>query len=223
MAEIRIVIHHSTVETEMPKSPDHKNRDSDAASDEIDLGEGLSPEEAATIEDHFANGDLPESIGSFDLPEEVATLIAALERERDEAIEARKRALADYVNFQKRASENEARARKEGTLSVLRSLLPVLDHFELALNQDPATTSTEQLLGGVRIVKDELMKVLETCGVAKIVPKVGDEFDPIRHEAMMRQVAEGVLPNHVVAVFQPGFASGDRVIRPAKVAVAPEA
>ena len=54
----------------------------------------------------------------------------------------------------------------------------------------------------------------------RIEPVVGDEFDPNRHEAVMRQPAEGIAPNHIVSVLQPGYAMGDQVLRPAKVAVA---
>ena len=189
-----------------------------------DLGDPLSDNDAAGIEASFS--DDPDmhfaSHESIEVPDEVADLMESLEKERDEAINARTRALADYANFQKRASENETRARKDGQSMVVRDLLPALDHFDLAFNQDADTITAEQLLDGMKIVKDELIKVLNTYGVTKIHPKVGEVFDPVRHEAMMRQEAEGVEPNHVVAVYQSGFAIGERVIRPAKVAVAPE-
>lgn len=159
----------------------------------------------------------------YDLSEEALALVEQLQRERDDAVEGRKRALADYANFQRRSRENESRARLEGVHGVLRSLIPVIDHFELALQQDPAKTSVEQLLGGVRMVQVEMLKALEAHGVRRIEPAVGEAFDPMQHEAMLRRQAEGVAPNHVVAVLQPGVAVGDMVLRPAKVAVAPEA
>ena len=48
----------------------------------------------------------------------------------------------------------------------------------------------------------------------------GDEFDPMWHEAMMRQVSEEVEPDHVVMTVQPGYRLGEMMIRPAKVIIA---
>jgi molecular chaperone GrpE len=164
------------------------------------------------------SADMP----AIDLSPDAAALVAQLERERDESISARQRALADFANYQRRARDNEARARQEGEVSLLRALLPVIDHFDLAISQDPAKLTVEQLLGGVKIVRAEFDKVLESQGVVRIEPRPGDEFDPRRHEAMMRQPFPGIAANHVVALLQPGFAIGDMVLRPAKITVAPE-
>jgi len=184
----------------------------------------MSKSKSRKQRDQADRPDIEESLEDqpLELSEEVAELVQNLERERDEAVEARRRALADFANFQRRAAENENRARQEGVVSVLRSLLPVIDHFDLALQQDTDAITVDQLLGGVKIVKAELMKAMESHGVVRVDPQPGDEFDPNLHEAMMRQPAEGVEPNHVVSVLQPGFRAGERVLRPAKVAVAPE-
>ena len=66
-------------------------------------------------------------------PEEVVALVARLAAQANTAEEGRMRALADFRNFQRRSIENEGRARKEGLSGVVRSLLPALDHFDLAL------------------------------------------------------------------------------------------
>jgi molecular chaperone GrpE len=79
-------------------------------------------------------------------------------------------------------------------------------------------------VGGVRVIRDELMKSLQTHGVGVISPQPGDEFEPGRHEAIMTQPAEGVESGRVVNTFQAGYTlkvSGvERVVRPAKVSVA---
>ncbi len=167
-------------------------------------------------------GARPDETGAqqAELSPEAAKLLDDLKSELDEAIEARKRALADFANYQRRASESEARAAEAGAARVIRSLLGVLDHFNLALDQDMKTTTVEQLLRGVRIVRDELIRALGSHGMSIIRPAVGDEFDPNRHEAMLQLPAEDVEPVRIVSVFQPGYALGDVVLRPAKVAVA---
>ncbi len=147
---------------------------------------------------------------------------AELKGELEKAVEARQRALADFANYQRRASQNEQQAVRSGEAGVVRSMLAVLDHFDLALDQDKTQITVEQLLDGVNIVRDELCRSLETFGVERIAPEAGDEFNPTRHQAVLQQAAEGVAPNHVVAVLQPGYTMGETVLRPAKVSVAPQ-
>ncbi len=155
-----------------------------------------------------------------ELTEEAAELLRLIETERDEAVESRQRALADFVNFQRRAAENEQQSWGRGQINVIKSLLPVLDDFNLALNQPEEQITVEQLLGGLRIARDSLQQAIESHGVTCIDPQIGDEFDPNRHEAMLKQPSAEVAPNHIVMVLQTGYAIGELVLRPAKVALA---
>jgi molecular chaperone GrpE len=161
-----------------------------------------------------------ESEPAVEIPEDAADVIEQLQSELAEAQEGRKRALADFANYQRRAAENERRAGECGAANVVRSLLGALDNFDLALDQDMDQITVEQLTGGVKIVRDELAKALATHGVQRIQPEPGDEFDPNHHEAMLRQPSDDVEPNHIVSVLQPGYTMGSIVLRPAKVAVA---
>lgn len=153
--------------------------------------------------------------------EDTHAQVLRLSQERDEAVMQWKRAMADFQNYQRRALQNEQEAKKQGTTSVLMSVLPVLDHFDLAMTQQTPDEASRKILQGVQVIRAELLRVLENHGVSVLHPKSGDEFDPNRHSAIMQQPAEGVRPGHVSATFQPGYAMGDRVIRSAKVAVAP--
>ncbi len=150
----------------------------------------------------------------------VATKLDELKSALDEAVAARQRALADFANYQRRAADAELQAASGGAARVVRSMLGVLDHFDLALGQDAGQLSVEQLLDGVQIVRDELLKSLASQGVERIDPVAGDEFDPHSHEAVMRRPCDEVEPGTVAAVMQPGYVMGDLVLRPAKVIVA---
>lgn len=158
--------------------------------------------------------------GAVDLDACLA-LIDQLETERDEMRDRATRALADFQNFQRRAALNEQEARRQGLSTIILSLLAPLDHFELALQQDPETVTAAALKQGVQSARDELMRALASHGVEPIKPEPGDEFDPSRHEAMLEQPAEGIGPRRVAAAFQTGYALGTRILRPAKVAVTP--
>ena len=159
----------------------------------------------------------------IEVSEAAADIVKQLQGELDEAIEARKRALADFKNYQRRAMESEQQALKSGTMRLAKSFIPALDHFDLALTQDPRKMTVEQLMQAVKLVRDEFTKALASQGVERINPEQGEPFDPHKHEAVMRQAAPapGVAPNHVVMTLQPGYVMGDYVLRPAKVSVSP--
>jgi molecular chaperone GrpE len=157
--------------------------------------------------------------GDTDSMEVIEKLLA----ERDDAIAAKLRAQADFANFQRRSVENEARARTGGLVQLTRALMPVLDHFDLALAQDHTKVTVEQMAKSIEMTRTELQKALEQNGIARIDPALGAPFDPMQHDAVMKQPAEGVAPGCVSMRFQTGWKIGESVLRPAKVAVAPEA
>lgn len=147
---------------------------------------------------------------------------AALQAERDELFERLQRVSADYANAIKRHQQQLTDQVAFAKGDLLRTFLPVLDHFDTALATEPASDEAKALHDGLVIVRDELLKVLQQAGVEPMAVEPGMPFDPTRHEAMLRQPAEGIEPNHVSMVMQPGYAFGPRVLRAAKVAVAPE-
>ncbi|MED5506713.1 MAG: nucleotide exchange factor GrpE, partial [Planctomycetota bacterium] len=87
--------------------------------------------------------------------------LESLRAERDEALAARQRAMADFSNFQRRSAENEARARVQGMAEVVRNLVPALDQFEMALGQSTAGGDADGLVEGLRLVKDGFLQALE--------------------------------------------------------------
>ncbi len=184
-------------------------------------------------EDEPHPADLPPESGADANPDETAEVIDALiierdaaVRERDEATAQWKRALADFQNFQRRAAMNEQEAKRQGATSVLNSIVPVLDHFDLALaqlDQQTQESSLSAVVEGMRVIRAELLRALSLHGVSLIEPKPGDAFEPGKHEALMQTPSPppGVEPGHIAQVIQNGYALGDRVIRSAKVGVAP--
>lgn len=153
---------------------------------------------------------------------DVEDRIAALERELDEAKSLRLRALADFQNYQRRSLQNEEEAKRQGAAGVLRTVIGALDHFDQALAQPVEKLSAEQAVAGLRLIRDEIVRALEqTHGVTVIRPDANEEFSPGRHEALAQLQREGVEPGRIVEVYQPGYALGDRVLRAAKVIVAP--
>jgi molecular chaperone GrpE len=147
------------------------------------------------------------------------TEVEQLRFDLEQAVGARQRALADFANFQRRATENETKSRERGIAQVVRNLVPVLDQFEMALDQEGA--STDSILEGISLVREELMRALGKNGVEAITPQINDEFDANRHEAMLQHATDGVEAGHVSLIVKSGWTMGSLVLRPAQVGIAP--
>ena len=120
---------------------------------------------------------------------------------------------AEYVNYKKRVDRDRALARQLGIETVVTDLMPVLDSIQLA-------KSHGDLDGGFKMVADEFEKVAAKHGLV-VFGAVGDPFDPTHHEALMEvPLEEKVTVTTISQVIQPGYQLRDRVIRPARVAVA---
>ena len=156
-------------------------------------------------------------------PDSINAEVAKLQAERDDLNQKFLRTLADYQNSQRRAVANEREAKQQGVTSVVLNVVTVLDHFDLALAQDPAKATAESIMSGVKVIRDELMRVLQTHGVKVIESPKNGQFDPSMHQAVMQVEAPDVAPGSIVATLQPGFMLNDRVIRPATVTVAKQA
>lgn len=183
---------------------------------------GATPADQSPESADHAGSDNPAGV-------QASQIEAELRAQIDDAHRKYMRSLADFQNFQRRALMNEQEARVQGRTGVVQSVLTVIDHFDLALGQDPSKATAEQIMTGVKVIRDELLKALQAHGVTPIVAAKGDMFDPTRHEAVMHQQSEGVESGHVVTTLQAGYSisvstadgPADRTIRPAKVSIAP--
>jgi molecular chaperone GrpE len=197
--------------------PEEPNTESENAEGVADAAqpEGMTPEEAEDLVSLARSGDeVP--VGAEDFAEALAIVAA----QRDEHFDKFQRLGADYQNFQRRARQNERESRELASMGVVQSLLQVLDFFDMAMKQDPATATAAQVIGGVEMIKSEFLRVLGNQGVQPLAPGAGEEFDPLRHEAIERTAQTNVETGRVVETRSPGYAMGDRVMRPAKVVVA---
>jgi molecular chaperone GrpE len=144
-----------------------------------------------------------------------------LQAERDELYQRLARATADFKNTQKRLQGEADQRVQYANQSLIKSLLPVIDNFERALAQDASKVDAATILKGMQIVHDQWLSVLKQQLVNEIAPKPGEPFDPSRHEALMQRDAPEYAGQgqRVVQTLQKGYSLGDRVLRPAQVAV----
>lgn len=166
------------------------------------------------------NDETIEEAASAGEPTATDAKIAELEKQVAEFKDKYLRSVAEYQTSSRRWQQNVFDARDQQTFEIAKALVKVLDTFDHALAVDPVKVSSESVLTGVGMVRTELLKSLESFGIARIEARPGDEFDPRRHEALMRQPTAEIAEHHVVAQLQPGYTLGERTVRPVKVSVA---
>ena len=125
------------------------------------------------------------------------------------------RLAAEYDNYRKRTAKEKESIWADAKASVVTSFLPVYDNLERALKQD---TADEAYKKGVEMTFAQIQKAFEKLGVTEVAA-MGEAFDPKVHNAI-KQVDDSKYDSDVVCeVFQKGYLLGDRLIRPAMVAV----
>jgi len=161
--------------------------------------------------------------------DEVAQLRTEVERLQRELDEARERAdryhsnwqrsAADFQNWKRRTDQEKTELTRyaEGALTV--ELLRVLDDFERAFGSLPPELRMLTWIEGVYMIGQKLYAVLQGRGLSPIEAD-GQEFDPILHEAVLREDdAEGADRLVVVQDLQRGYRFHERVLRPSMVKV----
>lgn len=150
--------------------------------------------------------------------EEFETLkahIETLQKERDETVNLAQRLQADFDNFRKRNASVYSESREEGIRSAISELLPVLDGFDRAFQNE---TSDALWADGIKLLHKQLLDQLQKLGLCEIETDSG--FDPNMHEAVMQVEAEGKESGEIVEVYRKGYKVKDKIIRHSMVTVA---
>jgi molecular chaperone GrpE len=107
-----------------------------------------------------------------------------------------------------------------GNESLLKSILPILDNLERAIDHGKDLKESASLLEGVELTLKQFLDTLERFGV-KPVPAMGEVFDPEKHEAISYQESDQE-PHRVISEVLKGYLFHERLLRPAKVIVSRE-
>lgn len=147
--------------------------------------------------------------GGATVPDEEVT---SLKTRLAERLADLQRLKAEYDNYRKRVERDRVAVREQALGQVLSELLPVLDDIGRARDHD-------ELTGGFKSVAESLEAVTGKLGLERYGEK-GEPFDPTVHEALMHAYSSDVTETSVMDVLQPGYRIGERILRPARVAVA---
>lgn len=179
----------------------------------VDAGpDAPAPEPAAPVEPPDESPAAEAAPAESAAPDGLGAELAALRSELDERTRDLQRITAEYANYRRRVERDKTVAADEATATVFRALLPVFDDLERAREHG-------ELSEGVAAVVDQL---LATAGKFGLTPfgEQGEPFDPNRHEAVAHMTSPDVTESSCVEVLRRGYLLGDRLLRPAMVAVA---
>jgi molecular chaperone GrpE len=138
------------------------------------------------------------------------------------------RTLAEMENLRRRTEREIADARTYSVASFARDMLTVADNLRRAIDavpkeqrdgRDPALNA---LIEGVEVTERGMEQAMTKFGVRRVETK-GVKFDPAMHQAMFEVESADLAPGMVAEEVQAGYAIGERVLRPALVAVAKRA
>ncbi len=207
MSERPQASHHSADEASNPTS---------GVTDEVtpDAGEMQAEDATHTDADVSTNDPAEKDDSPSGLPAEHPDTRLAAERLSD-----LQRLQAEYVNYKRRVDRDRALVQERAVADVIDSLLPVLDDIHAAREHGDLVD------GPFAAIAEKLETSLSKFGLERF-GALGESFDPTVHEALLHQEWDGSIApadpdaTTVVMVLQPGYRAGERIIRPARVAVA---
>jgi molecular chaperone GrpE len=161
-------------------------------------------EAEATAEADSAEGTKP--------PVALGAELESLRSELDERLRDLQRITAEYANYRKRIERDRGLVAEQTIGTVIGALLPILDDLDRAREHD-------DLVGPFAAVAEQLNGALAKFGLTGF-GEPGDAFDPTRHEAVAHQTSADVTEPTCISVMRRGYLLGDRLLRPALVAVA---
>ena len=170
--------------------------------------------------------ELPPADGNESSPTQAGTVAAEpsggdaelqkLRAERDALLDRLARAQAEFDNARKRALREQQDFRDFAMADAIKSLLPVVDNFERALQ---SKSDSSDFRSGVDLIYKQLRDVLAKLGVQPIEAK-GQPFDPHLHEAIEMVDTSDAADHEVLEEWQRGYKYRDRLLRPSMVKVA---
>jgi len=136
------------------------------------------------------------------------------EKDKMSALEDLQRAKADFLNARRRLDEDRVIERERMTAALIEEILPLLDSFEMAMQDSAFETAPENLKKGLHGIFLQLSSILKNYGVTSF-GQPGDNFDPALHEALADNGSGSTVKNVVMK----GYLMGNKIIRHARVTV----
>jgi molecular chaperone GrpE len=219
---------HQTDNMQSSSAEDLEELHAEDAAAEISFEEATESSNEAAVEttetapsDDVPPGEGPSGgAGSSELVSDLERQIAGLKAQLEDRTSQSMRIAADFENYRKRTSKEKEDLEAQVKGNTIIELLPVVDNFERARSQIKPQTEAEMTIHkSYQSVYKQLVESLKRMGVSAMRAE-GQEFNPILHEAVMREPTREHPEGVVIEEFVRGYQLGDRVLRHAMVKVA---
>ena len=146
-----------------------------------------------------------------------------IESEKKELNDKNLRLIAESENLRKRYEKQLADSHKYAVTNFAKDLMSVMDNLfrtlEFPIEELMQNEEFKNLFAGIEMTKTDLVNVFKKHDIVRIMPNAGDEFDYNLHQAVSQIEDLEVKKGAIVNVIQAGYVMGDRLLRPAMVAV----
>ncbi|MCB1232303.1 MAG: nucleotide exchange factor GrpE [Verrucomicrobiae bacterium] len=173
-------------------------------------------DEAVDREETDVTAETPEANDS-EAAESVENPAESARAEADKWRELALRSQADLENYRKRMAREKSEAIQYANVSLLSSLLPVLDNFEMGLMAAKQEGEGNIIYQGFLMVRKQIEDFLSENGVRPI--EASGAFDPNVHEAVKQEPHDSIPEGEIVAELRRGYRLNDRLLRAANVSV----
>ncbi|MFA7209335.1 MAG: nucleotide exchange factor GrpE [Parcubacteria group bacterium] len=198
------------------------NKDKKDFSDKLEQEDRFEEKEAEkeAIEEIEGEAAMPKEEGTI----EIENTDGPMSKE-DEYLNGWKRCQADFENYKKRQAESQKDLIRYSTQNVILQILPVIDNFHASTGHIPEDQKENPWVTGIMYIQKQLEQVLTDNGVIEMETKIGDNFDPARHEAVEDRECKSCkskdykFKNKIKKIVTRGYQMGDKVVRVARVIV----
>ena len=150
--------------------------------------------------------------------DELKNELESLRGKVDAYLDLAQRTQAEFANYKKRIERERESDVEIAQAAIVRSLLSIIDDFDRAVSVAPSAADGS-FAEGVMLIHRKLQQWLDAHNIQR-VDKVGEVFDPARHEAVAYEERPGFAEGQVASIMSAGYVMGNRVLRPAQVTVA---
>ena len=179
-------------------------------------GNGRTEPEELDVEHELPPSDDTSEESKGPQPVAAESELGKLRAERDSLVDRLARLQAEFENARKRAVREQQEYRDFALSDAIKTLLPVVDSFDLALR---TSAEKSEFRNGVELINKQLHDALGKLGL-KEIPAKGEPFDPRFHEAIEMVDTNAVEDQYIIDELQRGYKLKDRLVRPAMVRVA---
>jgi len=170
---------------------------------------------SAQVDSRLAAGDIA---GAHAKIKKLRSELREAQQKRDEYLAGWQREKADAINGRKEALADADRRAERLKHAFVEELIPVLDSFDMATGSESWPEVNDGFRTGMEHVHDQLLEVLESNGVKRF-GKIGERFDPRLHEAVQEVDDTAGASHEIVKVLRSGYREGEKILRPAQVIV----